>query len=91
MFKVTNTFYLTSSLSAGTQTDFYGNSSTGKRVLFNDLFATWTKGHFRMKVMVNNLSNLKDYTSVSLSPLMETVSGFKIRPLTFMIGLDWTL
>lgn len=89
--KVTNTFYISSRLSIGTQTDWYRTSLEGSSALFNDLFATWTKGHFRMKVMINNLSNLKEYSTFSISPLLESASSYIIRPLTFIIGLDWSL
>lgn len=89
--KMTNTFYLSDKLSIGTQHDFYRNSATAKNILFNDVFATWTKGHFRMKVMINNISNLKEYSTFSISPLLESATSFRIRPLTFLIGLDWSL
>ena len=89
--KVTNTFYLSDKLSISSQTDFYRNSLTGKNILFQDLSTTWTKGNFRMKIMANNLSNRTEYSTVTISPLLENLSGYKIRPLTFLIGLDWTL
>ncbi|MBQ9711017.1 MAG: carboxypeptidase regulatory-like domain-containing protein [Bacteroidales bacterium] len=89
--KMTNTFYLSDKLSIGTQHDFYRNSATDKNILFNDVFATWTRNRFRIKVMINNISNLKEYSTFSISPLLESASSYKIRPLTFMIGLDWSL
>ena len=89
---VTNSFYLSERISAGVVTDIFHNSTVGKTTVFPDAFITW-KGprKLRLKLQASNLLNMREYSYVSINPLMETTYSYRIRPLSIMLSADWTL
>ena len=88
---VTNSFYLSERISAGVVTDIFHNSTVGKTTVFPDAFITW-KGpkKLRLRLQASNLLNMREYSYVSISPLMETTYSYSIRPLSVKISADWT-
>lgn len=89
--RMTNSLYPSESITLGLGTDYYYNSSIGKDAFFADLFLTWKfRNGLRLKAQLNNILNMKEYSYVSLSPLLDNSFSYKIRPLTALIGFDWT-
>lgn len=89
---LTNAFYITESISAGVVTDLFHNSTIGKTTIFPDAFISWkSPGKLRLKLQANNLMNMKEYSVVSINPLMETTYSCRIRPLSVILSVDWTL
>ena len=89
---VTNSFYLSERISAGLVTDIFHNSTVGKTTVFPDAFITWkSPKKLRLRLQANNLMNMKEYSYVSINPLMETTYSYKIRPLSIMLSANWTL
>ena len=88
---LTNSFYLSERISAGVVTDIFHNSTVDKTTVFPDAFITW-KGpnKLRLRLQANNLLNMKEYSYVSVNPLMETTYSYRIRPLAIMLSADWT-
>ena len=91
VISLTNSFYLNERISAGVVTDIFYNSSVDKTAVFPDAFITW-KGpkKLRLRLQASNLLNMRDYSYVSISPLMETAYSYRIRPLSVMLSADWT-
>lgn len=88
---VTNSFYLSERISSGVVTDIFHNSTINKTTVFSDAFVTW-KGpkKLRLRLQASNLLNMREYSYVSISPLMETTYSYSIRPLSVKISADWT-
>ena len=88
---VTNSFYLSERISSGVVTDIFHNSTINKTTVFSDAFVTW-KGpkKIRLRLQASNLLNMREYSYVSISPLMETTYSYSIRPLSVKISADWT-
>ena len=86
-----NTFYISERISTGVVTDIFHNSTVGKTTVFPDTFITW-KGprKLRLKLQASNLLNMREYSYVSINPLMETTYSYRIRPLSVMFSADWT-
>lgn len=86
-----NSFYISEKISAGVVTDIFHNSTVGKTTVFPDTFITW-KGprKLRLKLQASNLLNMREYSYVSINPLMETTYSYRIRPLSVMLSADWT-
>lgn len=91
VISLTNSFYLNERISAGVVTDIFYNSSVDKTAVFPDAFIIW-KGpkKLRLRLQASNLLNMRDYSYVSISPLMETAYSYRIRPLSVMLFADWT-
>lgn len=91
VISLTNSFYLNERISSGVVTDIFYNSSVDKTTVFPDAFVSW-KGprKLRIKLQANNLLNMKEYSYVSISPLMETAYSYRIRPFSVMLSADWT-
>lgn len=89
---VTNSFHITGNVSAGVVADLFHNSTVGKTVIFPDAFMSWRgPGKLRLKLQASNILNLKEYSYVSLGPLMETSYSFRIRPFSLILSADWTI
>ena len=88
---LTNSFYLTDKLSLNILSDIFHSSSLGKTAFFQDMSISWTVGKCRLKAIASNLFDIKEYSWVTLSPLMESAVSCRIRPLTFLIGVDLAL
>lgn len=88
---LTNSFYLSERISSGVVTDIFHNSTINKTTVFSDAFVTW-KGpkKLRLRLQASNLLNMREYSYVSISPLMETTYSYSIRPLSVKISADWT-
>ena len=91
VISLTNSFYINERISAGVVTDIFHNSTVDNTTIFPDAFITW-KGpkKLRLKLQANNLLNIREYSYVSISPLMETAYSYRIRPLSVMLSADWT-
>lgn len=88
---LTNAFYVTERISAGVVTDLFHNSTVETTVLFPDAFIAWkSKGKLRLKLQANNLMNMKEYSVVSIGPLMETTYSYRIRPLSVILTVDYS-
>lgn len=86
-----NSLYPSESITLGLGTDYYYNSSIGKDAFFADFFLTRKfRNGLRLKAQLNNILNTKEYSYISLSPLLDNSFSYKIRPLTALIGFDWT-
>lgn len=87
--EVTNSLYISDKVSAGIVTDLFHNSTVGKTIVFPDVFIT-VKGpdKLRLRLQASNLLNYKEYSYVSISPLMETSYSYRIRPFSIILHAD---
>lgn len=89
---LTNSFYLSETVSAGVITDLFYNSTVDRTTVFPDVFISLKgPGKMRLKLQASNLLNMKEYSYVLINPLMETAYHYRIRPLSIMLSADWTL
>lgn len=89
--RLKNTFYPSRKLSLGAQIDVYYNTGVNTLHFFPDLFADWRVGrNIRLRLMANNLLNVKEYAYKTLSPLQDNIYTCRIRPLTILAGISFS-
>ena len=86
-----NTFYLTDAWTLSVLVEAYYNRIVDCTYVFPDLMTEWKIGkHFRVKLLANNLLNIKDYSYISISPMLDKYYNCRIRPFSLLVGLNWT-
>lgn len=87
---IKNVFHLSKSLLLSVNSDGYSNSSADKALLFPSVSLRWSGNNgIGIKIIADNLLNVKSYSNSSISPLLEERICTRIRPLTLLLSIDW--
>ena len=84
------TFTLSSSISVGLSADLYHFSEINKTLVLPDVFFRWKhKSGIQVRAEANNLLNDQLFAYKTVSPLLTQEVSYKIRPLEFLLSVEW--
>lgn len=89
--QIAQSFHLSSHWSIKNDWECYYHDDIGQPIFFSDLSVLWsTPWKCRLSLQINNFFHNKHYSYKRLSPLLEENYSYIIRPLSILLGVEWS-